>query len=296
MAAISTMVSPLDGFPMVEVPTDFISEAFGVKPTIPAYLDPTYSIMDFATGVCFASAGTGYDSTTSDILSVIPLWKELEHYREYQKQLRGYLGDEKANEVLSEALYLISLGTNDFLENYYIFPGRSSEYCSVDEYEDFLVGIARNFVTELFQLGARKISLGGLPPMGCLPLERTTNLIFGSDCIEEYNNVARDFNGKLQGLVAQLNKELAGIRLVLSNPYDILTEIIQNPYSYGFENAAIACCATGTFEVGYTCDKFNPFTCTDANKYVFWDSFHPTEKTNGIVADHVVKSSLAEFL
>ncbi|KAE8687764.1 hypothetical protein F3Y22_tig00111008pilonHSYRG00141 [Hibiscus syriacus] len=32
---------------------------------IPAYLDPAYNISDFATGVCFASAGTGYDNATS---------------------------------------------------------------------------------------------------------------------------------------------------------------------------------------------------------------------------------------
>lgn len=50
------------------VPTDFISEAFGLKGIIPAYLDPAYSIKDFATGVCFASAGTGYDNITSQVL------------------------------------------------------------------------------------------------------------------------------------------------------------------------------------------------------------------------------------
>lgn len=278
-----------------KIPTDFIAEAFQVKPTIPAYLDPTYDIKDFATGVCFASAGTGYDNATSDVLSVIPLWKELEYYKEYQQRLRDYLGKEKANEVLSESMYLVSLGTNDFLENYYIMPGRSSEY-SIEEYQNFLAEIARNFITELHQLGARKISIGGLPPMGCLPLERTTNFFYGGDCIEEYNNVASNFNGKLQALVVRMNKEVAGLRLVLSNPYDILLNIIRNPESFGFEKVAVACCATGMFEMGYMCDKYNPFTCTDANKYVFWDSFHPSEKTNNIVAHHVVTTSLAEFL
>lgn len=50
------------------IPPDFISEAFGLKPTVPAYLDPMFSISDFATGVCFASAGTGYDNATSKVL------------------------------------------------------------------------------------------------------------------------------------------------------------------------------------------------------------------------------------
>ena len=60
--------------------------------------------------------------------SVIPLWKQLEYYKKYREELKDYLGQEKAKSVLREALYIISLGTNDFLENYYAVPGRSSEY------------------------------------------------------------------------------------------------------------------------------------------------------------------------
>lgn len=63
----------------------------------------------------------------------------------------------------------------------------------------------------------------------------------------------------------------------------------------GFEDAAAACCGTGYFEMSYLCEKINPFTCSDAYKYVFWDSFHPTEKTNFIMADYVIKNSLYQF-
>ncbi|KAL0306324.1 UNVERIFIED_CONTAM: GDSL esterase/lipase [Sesamum radiatum] len=277
------------------VPTDFISEAFGLKTAVPAYLDPAYTIKDFATGVCFASAGTGYDNFTSKVLSVIPLWKELEYYKEYQSRLRDYLGNDKGNEVLGEALYIISIGTNDFLENYYLLPSRSSEY-SIEEYQKFLAGIARNFITNIYKLGARKISLTGLPPMGCLPLERTTNLASGGGCIDEYNKVAMDFNQQLQALVETLNKELSGLRLVFANPYATLYDIIQNPHSFGFEHSAIACCGTGRFEMSYLCGEDSGLSCSDANQYVFWDSFHPTEKTNGILANYAVKTYLAVFL
>lgn len=50
------------------VPSDFISEEFGIKPAIPAYLDLAFNITDFSTGVCFASGGSGYDNSTSSIL------------------------------------------------------------------------------------------------------------------------------------------------------------------------------------------------------------------------------------
>ncbi|WCJ32994.1 GDSL esterase/lipase At4g26790 [Euphorbia peplus] len=286
---------PTGRFSNGRVPGDFISEAFGIKPTIPAYLDPKYDIQDFATGVCFASAGTGYDNATSDVLNVIPIWKQLEYYKEYQKKLRGYLGTEKANQVIREALYLISIGTNDFLENYYVLPRRQMQF-SVNEYESFLLGISRKFITNLHHLGARKICTSGLPPMGCLPLVRTTNFFSGSKCIEKFNNAAKGFNEKLNRTVTELNKELPKIKLVLSDPYGIAHDMMQNPDSYGFENAAQACCGTGLFEMSYLCNKFNPYTCSDANKYMFWDSFHPTEKTNKIVVDYIVKNFLAEFL
>ncbi|XP_009804685.1 GDSL esterase/lipase At4g26790-like [Nicotiana sylvestris] len=286
---------PTGRFSNGRITTDFISEAAGLKPTVPAYLDPAYNISDFAVGVSFASAGTGYDNATANVLGVIPLWKELEYYKEYQKKLRTYLGDEKANEVISEALYALSLGTNDFLENYYTMPQRRSQY-TVDQYQTFLIGIAKNFVTNLYNLGARKISLGGLPPMGCMPLERTSNMANGNECLESYNVVAMNFNDKLSGLVIELNKELSGIQVVLSNPYNIMLQMIKKPSIYGFEVASLACCATGLFEMGYACDRYNLFTCKDANKYIFWDAFHPTEKTDRIIADHVVKTALSKIL
>ncbi|KAL5700109.1 hypothetical protein ACHQM5_025600 [Ranunculus cassubicifolius] len=286
---------PTGRFSNGKVPGDFISEGMGCKSIVPAYLDPSYSIKDFATGVCFASAGTGYDNATSDVLDVMPLWKEVEYFKEYQKKLKAYVGGKKANEILGESLYILSLGTNDFLENYYSLGQRSREY-TVEQFQNFIIGRAANFVKELYGLGARKMSIGGLPPMGCLPLERATNLFSGGGCNEEYNKVARDFNRKLGGLVTNLNKQLPSFHAVLPDTYGMLLDIIKKPSKYGFEDAAVGCCATGMFEMGYLCNEYNPFTCSDANKFVFWDSFHPSEKTSSIVSDFVLKNYLTVFM
>ncbi|KAI4305725.1 hypothetical protein L6164_029073 [Bauhinia variegata] len=279
---------PTGRFSNGRVPPDFISEAFGLKSSVPAYLDPTYTIKDFATGVCFASAGTGYDNATAAVLNVIPLWKEIEYYKEYQAKLRGYFGEEKANEIIREAVYLMSLGTNDFLENYYVFPGRRTEF-TVAQYEDFLVGIAENFIRELYGLGVRKLAITGLVPIGCLPLERLTNIFGHHGCNQEYNNVALSFNKKLDKMVGRLNRELPQAFLYTTKAYDIFNDLIKNPSKYGFEVVEKACCSTGTFEMSYLCTDENPLTCSDASKYVFWDAFHPTEKTNRIITDYVLQ-------
>ncbi|CAN1843345.1 GDSL esterase/lipase At3g43570 [Linum perenne] len=207
---------PTGRFSNGRIPPDYISQAFGLKSNIPAYLDPNYGIGDFATGVCFASAGTGYDNATSNVL-------------------------------------------------------------------------------ELYSLGARKISLTGVPPMGCLPLERATNFEHGHDCVHEYNEVATEFNGKLDSMSRELEKELHGLRILFTKDvYGLLLDMIGNPKSYGFEVAGVACCATGMFEMGYLCNRHS-LTCSDANKYVFWDAFHPSEKTNQIVASHLIPILLNKF-
>ncbi|CAJ2653568.1 unnamed protein product [Trifolium pratense] len=276
------------------VPTDFIAEAFGVKKNIPAYFDPAYTIDDFVTGVCFASAGTGYDNATSDVLNVIPLWKEVEYFKEYQEKLRIHVGKEKANYIISEALYVISLGTNDFLENYYIFPTRRLHFTE-SQYQDFLVDIAENFVRKIYSLGARKLSIAGLVPIGCVPLERTINILGDHDCNEKYNNVALGFNAKLENMISKVNKELPQLKALSLNAYDIANDIFTRPSYYGFEVVEKACCSTGTIELSYLCSDKSPLTCKDANKYVFWDAFHPTEKTNRIVSNYLIPKLFAAY-
>ncbi|WOK94196.1 GDSL esterase/lipase [Canna indica] len=278
--------------------TDFISEALGLPPLVPAYLDLDYTIADFVKGVSFASAGTGLDNATSDVLNVIPLWKEVEYFKEYQARLRRHVGETQAQHIVSEAVYMVSIGTNDFLENYYILvTGRHRQF-TVGGFQDFLLDRAAEFLTAIYRLGARKVAFVGLAPIGCLPLERTANLLKGGRCIDEYNKAARGFNVKLQALIQRLNAKLPELRLRYAPVYDGLLRIIQSPSSYGIENVKRGCCASGRFEMSYLCAKWSPFNnaCPDADKYVFWDSFHPTEKINRLIAEQTLNSSLSEMM
>ncbi|KAF3329504.1 GDSL esterase/lipase [Carex littledalei] len=275
---------------------DFISEAFGLPNLVPAYLDPSYDIKEFSTAVCFASAATGYDNATSDVFSVIPLWKEVDYFKEYQTKLKAFQGETRAQETITQALYIVSIGTNDFIENYYTVPrGRSTEY-TIPEYEDFILGISKQFLTSLYHLGARKINLIGLPPMGCLPLERSKKLFSIGECNDEYNAVASDFNIKLKKMMDVLHRDLVNATLVYGDIYGVLMDVIQNPGFYGFEDVVAGCCGTGVFEMSYLCNSGSLLTCSDAGKYAFWDSIHPTEKLNKIIADKMMNTTLYVFL
>ncbi|XP_044953751.1 GDSL esterase/lipase At4g26790-like [Hordeum vulgare subsp. vulgare] len=270
------------------LPPDFISEALGLPPLVPAYLDPAYGIGDFARGVCFASAGTGVDNATAGVLSVIPLWKEVEYYKEYQLRLRAHAGAERARAIVRGALHVVSIGTNDFLENYYMLgTGRFVEYTAA-QFSDFLVAGARRFLLEIHRLGARRVSFAGLAAIGCLPLERAENMIHGGGCVEEYNRVAREYNAKVEAMLRGLRAELPDLRLAYVPVYDTMLDLVTNPAKFGLENVEEGCCATGRFEMGFMCNNEAPMTCADADKFLFWDAFHPTQKVNRIMANHTI--------
>jgi len=64
-----TSGQPTGRFSNGRLAVDFISEAFGLPPLVPAYLDPNADMSSLATGACFASAGAGYDNATSDLFA-----------------------------------------------------------------------------------------------------------------------------------------------------------------------------------------------------------------------------------
>ena len=56
------------------------------------------------------------------------------------------------------------------------------------------------------------------------------------------------------------------------------------------------CCGTGLIEASVLCNKFNPCTCDDVSKYVFWDSFHPTERVYKILISEITQEYVNKFL
>eukprot|EP00253_Pinus_taeda_P001563 PITA_01563 len=278
-----------------KIVTDYIVSSLGIKELLPAYLDPELKSEDLITGVSFASSGTGYDNVTAKILSVIPLWKQMEYFTQYQNQLIELVGKAAASYILSEAIYGISMGSNDFVNNYFINPIRMAQY-TVEEYEDFLVEIATEFIRWIYSMGARKLAVIGVPPLGCLPSVITIRGGHSEGCVNEYNEASMGFNQKLIAAVDSLSTELVGLKMAYGDIYSILYDIIEFPQKYGFVEVRDGCCGTGLLEVAVLCNRASPFTCTDATKYVFWDSFHPTQSVYKIIATILLEENLSKLL
>lgn len=60
----------------------------------------------------------------------------------------------------------------------------------------------------------------------------------------------------------------------------------------GFEEATKGCCGTGTIEVSFLCNSLTKTTCDDPSKFVFWDTFHPTERAYKILTDEIFENYL----
>ncbi|KAL7155518.1 hypothetical protein ABFS83_03G080000 [Erythranthe nasuta] len=283
--------SPTGRFSNGKVPSDIIVEELGIKQLLPPYLDPSLRDRDLLTGVNFASGASGYDPLTSLVASALPLPEQLELFKEYIAKLKKIAGEERASYILRESIVTLAIGSNDIANTYFTSPLRKFQY-DVRSYTDLLVNHASSFVQELYRLGARRIGVLGLPPIGCLPSQRTLNGGLKRKCVDETNEAARLFNDKLSAEIDSLNAQLPDTRIVYVDIYSTTLDIIQTPQKYGFKIADKGCCGTGTIEVSFLCR----YACSNVDDHVFWDSFHPTEKTYKIIVRRILEEYTNYFI
>ncbi|CAA2933420.1 GDSL esterase lipase APG [Olea europaea subsp. europaea] len=264
------------------------AETLGFTTYPPAYLSPQASGKNLLIGANFASAASGYDDQTAILNHAIPLSQQLQYYKEYQSKLSNVAGSNKAASILKEALYIVGAGSSDFLQNYYVNPFINKIY-TPDQYSSSLVAIFSSFITNLYGLGARRIGVTSLPPLGCLPAARTLFGFHESGCVSRINTDAQAFNKKINSAATQLQKQLPGLKIAIFDIFKPLYDLIQNPSNNGFKEATRGCCGTGTVETtSFLCNPRSIGTCSNATEYVFWDSVHPSQAANQVIADSLI--------
>ncbi|KAK8304668.1 hypothetical protein V6Z12_D03G008700 [Gossypium hirsutum] len=273
------------------------AEEFGVKGLVPAYLDPKTQLQDLLTGVSFASGAAGYDPLTAKTANVIAMSGQLELFKECIKKIKGAVGEERAATIISKAIYIVCTGSNDISNTYFSTPFRRPHY-DINGYAEFNARYANQFLQDLYGLGARRIGLLGLPPIGCVPSQRTIGGGKNRDCYEAENQLAIAYNAKLSGVIDSLKAvdTLPDTKFIFLDIYYPLLSLIQNPAKYGFEVATKGCCGTGLIEASVFCNPTSiPLSCPDASKYVFWDGYHPSEKAYKILVPIIINTHINEF-
>ncbi|XP_024973442.1 GDSL esterase/lipase 5-like isoform X1 [Cynara cardunculus var. scolymus] len=262
---------------------DFILE-YVKLPLIPPYMDQPASRTYYKIGANFASAGAGALVHTFQG-SVISLQTQIRYHKRVENRLRKMYGNVEANNTLSKAVYLFSIGTNDYLSPYLITNStRFNSSYSSSKLIEIVIGNLTIAIKELHKRGGRKFGFLNLGPLGCLPgiriiLNPPTD---SGGCIEAASLLAKLHNKALTKSLKRLAEELHGFKYLLYDFNSNLKHRLKHPSKYGYKEGKTACCGTGRFRGTFSCGGKRPVTeyqvCENPNEYVFWDSYHLTER------------------
>ncbi|KAL6574924.1 hypothetical protein OROMI_012209 [Orobanche minor] len=284
--------SPTGRFSNGKLTIDFTAQYLGFNSYPPAYLSQDARGRNILTGVNFASAASGYYDITAQLYGALTLQQQLVFYKDWQKRVVNLVGRAKANAIFSGGIHLISAGSSDFIQNYYINPILNTAF-TPDQFSDILMRSYSTLIQNLYDLGARRIGVTTLPPTGCLPAAITLFGIGSNQCVERLNRDAVSFNNKLNTTSQILKTSFSGLRLVVFDIYQPLLDFITKPSDNGFFESRRACCGTGTIETSFLCNERSVGTCSNATGYVFWDGFHPSESANEKLAQSLLTQGLA---
>ncbi|MCD7461878.1 hypothetical protein HAX54_047320 [Datura stramonium] len=278
--------------------TDILVSHLGIKNVLPAYLDPKVSDKELLTGVSFASGGSGFDELTVKENGALSIQNQLNYFKQALKRMQKLVGPKKVKNILEKSLFMISAGTNDVSDNFYSLPTRA--YLSMSHYHDLLLNRLEAFVNDSYKMGARKIAVAGLPPVGCLPVQMTIYSLlpslhmFRRICVQHQKLDSQAYNSKLKALISRLHAKHSGLRLVYMDIYKPLMDMINHPSAYGYDRIHKGCCGTGSLEMGPLCNKLES-TCANASRYLFWDAVHPTQATNEHLAHNFLRTLLPQL-
>ncbi|BAT87264.1 hypothetical protein LR48_Vigan09g227400 [Vigna angularis] len=275
---------PTGRFSNGKTTVDVVAELLGFN----GYISPfaTASGRDILRGVNYASAAAGIREETGQQLGGrISFRGQVQNYQRTVTQIVNLLGDENtAADYLSQCIYSIGLGSNDYLNNYFMpLVYSSSRQFTPQQYANVLIQAYAQQLTVLYNNGARKLALFGVGQIGCSPNALAQNSPDGRTCVARINSANQLFNNGLRSLVDRFNNQFPDARAIYVNVYGIFQDIINNPSSYGFRVTNAGCCGVGRNNGQITCLPFQP-PCRNRKEYLFWDAFHPTESANAIIA------------
>ncbi|XP_057962118.1 GDSL esterase/lipase At2g23540-like [Malania oleifera] len=271
---------------------DIIGEELGQPNYAVPFLAPNCTGKAILNGVNYASGGGGILNQTGRVfVNRLSMDIQVDFFNITRKQVDSLMGASKARDYLmKKSIFSLSVGANDFLNNYLLpllsIGARISE--SPNAFIDDLIDHLRIQLTRLYQLDARKFVVSNVGPIGCIPYQKTINRLNEDQCVELPNKLATQYNGRLKDLLAELNDNLHGATFVYVNVYDLVMELVTNYAKYGFVTASRACCGNGgQFQGIIPCGPTSTM-CSDRDKHVFWDPYHPSQAANLLLAKQLI--------
>ncbi|KAI3997529.1 hypothetical protein MKX01_008136 [Papaver californicum] len=274
---------------------DVIGQELGWRDFTPAYLAPTAVEDVVLNGVNYASAASGIlNGTGRNYVGRINNDAQLDNFAKTRQYIISRMGSSVATEHFRNALFSFTTGSNDFINNYLLSP-TTAVLISPETFVNQMIARFNIQLRRLYEMGARRIVVVNVGPIGCIPDQRDKNPLAGDSCVDLPNQLAILFNKKLKTLIMDLNSNLALSKFLYADVYNIVSDIIQNYQSYGFENFDSACCRLAGRFGGLAPCLPPSVVCPNRSKYVFWDPFHPTDATNFIIAKRLLDGGSNEI-
>ncbi|TMW85137.1 hypothetical protein EJD97_023712 [Solanum chilense] len=225
-------------------------------------------------GVNYASGSAGIrNETGSHLGNRIYLDLQLQNHHNTILRMVDLVGNRAAtNAHLNTCLYIVGIGSNDYINNY-LAPTHYStnSLYTPSQYATLLVQQYGQQLKTLYEDGARKIALFGLPQIGCIPQELQKHNT--RKCVDSTNEAIQLFNEKLKSLVTDLNTNFPQAKFTYINMYSISSLMS----TLSFLN--YPCCKVSTTTAEGQCVS-GQAPCHLRAAHVFWDNFHPTENGN----------------
>ncbi|KAE8663056.1 GDSL esterase/lipase [Hibiscus syriacus] len=189
------------------------------------YLSPDFNGKKLLVGANLASAGVGILNDTGV--------QFLELFQEYERRLSALVGSKQAHQLVSQALVLITVGGNDFVNNYYLVPfsARSRQY-SLPDYVLFLISEYRELLTKLYKLGAQRVLVTGTGPLVCVSAELATR---GNNCgcSQELQRAASLYNPQLAQMINEVNAVIGKDAFISANTQRMHNDFVSDPQAFG---------------------------------------------------------------
>ncbi|XP_043688879.1 GDSL esterase/lipase 7-like isoform X1 [Telopea speciosissima] len=262
---------------------DFLAQYLGL-PFVPPYLGLSKSDKSKTiTGINYASGSAGILQESGKRRGVnLPLKKQIEFFQETVNHYlpKNFKTKHELSQYLSKSVFVVEMGTNDYLANYLQPAYYNSSYLyNPVQFSGILLKKIKQNLQDLYNLGARKFVVFNIMALGCTPAELyIKNLTSG--CAEDVNQIVSLYNEGLPDMLQELNASLQCSTFVLGDIYGFIYDLSQNPYKYGFTDRG-PCCVIDYST--YLCQE-DVTPCVNRTSNIFWDTGHRSQQTNLLLA------------
>ncbi|XP_002525954.2 GDSL esterase/lipase 7 [Ricinus communis] len=243
------------------------------------------------TGLNFASGCCGILPETGSFLGkCLSLSEQIDLFKatvklELPKQFKS---PKDLSKYLSKSIYIFSIGSNDYINYFDTSIFHFSKHQTPQEFAQLLLDKLSHYFEKLYNLGARKILMFEIGPIGCIPsiTRPRHNKVENGKCKEEANQLVSFFNNKLAAMLQNLTSTLHGSTFVYGHANWLGYDAVIHPSRYGLMNTKNPCCKTWGNGTSGCIPWLAP--CSNPNKHYFFDAYHLTETVCSSIASRCI--------